>query len=464
MSNQQKHPELPYWTSVDNLGKLFPSYTTYRHTNLFRLSMTLDEPIIRGLLVEAAANLIKRFPYFHVTMKSGFFWWHLMQDPRIPLVVEDTTYPCMPLKKSCTAPHLFRLRYYKNRIAAEINHSLTDGNGAMVYLQALVKEYLRLKGADVSSWTNIPSPDDPVPEEEWEDAFWRYFEKLPPPTPEGSKAFRLPYPMVEWGKYYVTTGTLSVQEVKKAAKAQDCTVTEFLVGILVFAYQECMLALPEEVLQRNFYPLKIQIPVNLRTMFETKTMRNFFLTPPIEFDPRLGSYSLEEIFPKVRHFLRNEITDKRLLLQQIGRNIRGESHPLVRIMPLFIKNMVLGSIYKSGMKKVTTSFSNLGLIRLPEGMTKHVKKITFIPPPNAGFTIASGAVSYGDDLSITFGRLTRWNYLELAFFSTLRKQGLRSVIVTNQEEGENPDEELTQSEGKKNRKKERKSENQERKP
>jgi hypothetical protein len=73
MSNQQKHPELPYWTSVDNLGKLFPSYTTYRHTNLFRLSMTLDEPIIRGLLVEAAANLIKRFPYFHVTMKSGFF-------------------------------------------------------------------------------------------------------------------------------------------------------------------------------------------------------------------------------------------------------------------------------------------------------------------------------------------------------------------------------------------------------
>jgi hypothetical protein len=208
-----------------------------------------------------------------------------------------------------------------------------------------------------------------------------------------------------------------------------------------------MLALPEEVLQRNFYPLKIQIPVNLRTMFETKTMRNFFLTPPIEFDPRLGSYSLEEIFPKVRHFLRNEITDKRLLLQQIGRNIRGESHPLVRIMPLFIKNMVLGSIYKSGMKKVTTSFSNLGLIRLPEGMTKHVKKITFIPPPNTGFTIASGALSYKDDLSITFGRLTRWNYLELAFFSTLRKEGLRSVIVTNQEEPEILEEDEGQKKG-----------------
>jgi len=426
--------DFPFWTAVDNLGKLFPSHTTLRHTNLFRLSFYMNEDVVKGLLVQAAENTLKRFPYFQVRLRSGFFWWHFVEDKSPPRVFEETPYPCMPLQKKIDTSHPFRFRYYKNRLSLEINHALTDGNGALVLLKAVTKEYLRLKGVEVSLWTSIPNPEDPVPEEEWEDSFWKNFEKLPPPGSEPKKVFRLPYPRVENGHYFVTNGTLSVAQVKKMAKEKECTITEFLLSVLVFAFQECMLALPEKELRKHASPIVLFIPVNLRALFDSSTMRNFFLSPPVIFDPRLGIYQLEEIFPKVKHFMRSEITDKRLLLQQIARNISGEAHPLVRVLPLFIKKWILGSLYRRGMKRTSGSFSNLGPVKLPEGMEPYVQGVEFLPPSNLTTTSAVTALSYKDDLVITFGRMSRWTYLELAFFSTLRKMGLRSKITTNQQE------------------------------
>ena len=60
------------------------------------------------------------------------------------MVKEETKPPCsrlyIPDKKSL----LFEVSYYKNRINFEVYHALTDGTGAMHFLQELVQNYLIL--------------------------------------------------------------------------------------------------------------------------------------------------------------------------------------------------------------------------------------------------------------------------------------------------------------------------------
>ena len=181
-------------------------------------------------------------------------------------------------------------------------------------------------------------------------------------------------------------------------------------------------------------PVKVLIPVNLRPMFKSTTLRNFAMYTIPEIDPRLGAYTFEEICRIVEHKMGLEFTAKHMS-SVIATNVNDEKNPLVRLIPLPIKNAVMKAIFDSvGEKKSCLSLSNLGRVQLPDEMARYVERMDFILGVQAAAPYNCGMLSYGDTLYISFIRNIRDAELERHFFAVLQELGLSVTVESNRNE------------------------------
>ncbi|QEN08878.1 hypothetical protein EXM22_13085 [Oceanispirochaeta crateris] len=378
ITGQRKHLDKS-WYKLDNAGKIYPALLSKRISSLFRISLDLYEPVSYPLLCRAVEKTMPRFPYYQVSLRPGLFWYFLETNPRLPPVEGDSIYPCtgFPLKKR--GMFLFRIRIYKNRIALECSHILTDGTGALTFLKTLAAEYLRQKGIPVDpdeslGILKLNQKADPI---EFDDAFRKHFNKSLPETSRSARAYHLSNMLLPAGKYFITTGICSVADVKSQAKQYGVSLSEFLIAQLIDSFQELM----SQDKKKKKLPVRLNVPVNLRALYPTVSMRNFFLSVEPWIDPRLGHYEFEEICAKVHHYMSYEV-DRKFLNQQITRNMKGELNIINRLFPLHIKNMFMPTIYRIlGENNYTSGFSNLGIIKLPDSMKEHIKNFDFYPPP-----------------------------------------------------------------------------------
>jgi hypothetical protein len=303
--------------------------------------------------------------------------------------------------------------------------------GAVSFLKALVAEYLQLIGVNIKDWGDVIKVKDKPDKKEWEDNFMKYYKKNIPIPDKISEAYHIPFKFINKGKYYITTGIISVKKIKEIAKEKNVSIGELLIALYFESIQELYFKYTPKRKNRN--PIRISIPVNLREIYHVKTMRNFFIIVGLKIDPRLGKFSFDEILKEVYHFMRIEI-NKRYINQQIKKNIRGEVHPMIRSLPLFIKNIGLSLIYNfAGDNQYTSSFSNLGLITLPECLSDYIEGFDFYPPPNPKYKISCSAISFKDRLSISFGKLIDETDIEKFFFTKLIKMNIPVKIITNKE-------------------------------
>ena len=126
------------WYRLDTAALIFPAIARRDWSNAFRVSASLNEEVAPELLQQAVDDLRPRFPSYYVALRKGVFWYYL-EESRHPVKVQsDFAYPLTfmssrELKRSC-----LRVLVYKNRIAAEFFHVLTDGHGGSIYLCNLV--------------------------------------------------------------------------------------------------------------------------------------------------------------------------------------------------------------------------------------------------------------------------------------------------------------------------------------
>ena len=235
-----------FWYRLDNAGKLYPSITTSYLTTVFRLSVSLKEPVKIGLLQKALENTIGRFPYYRVYLHKGFFWYYLEHTRDIPAIFPDTRYPCekMPVKRK--GAFLFRVKVYRNRIAVEYFHALTDGMGALNFIKALAAEYINLVYGPFKEWGDIFRPGQAPDPEEAEDSFIKYHNvKAPPPLRE-KKAFHIPYENLPSGIYNIITGIVPLGQLLKISKENNATVNDFLISVLFESYQDLYFRINQE--------------------------------------------------------------------------------------------------------------------------------------------------------------------------------------------------------------------------
>ena len=418
------------WMRLDNAAKIYPAAKRRNWNNFFRISATLTEPIDTGVLASALDVTARRFPSIAVRLRRGVFWYYLEEIPKTP--------PIQP-EKSCPLAHApfhevrqcaFRVLVYKNRVAVEFFHALTDGTGALVFVKTLLAEYLSEKyGLSVPAEKGVLGRlEEPSPEE-LEDSFAHYAGDVTASRAE-STAYHLSGTPERDGYKNLVTMMIPAEKLRACAKEHGVSVTELLCAAMMQAIGELQAEKVPNVRHRK--PVKVLIPVNLRNLFPSRSLRNFasYITP--EIDPRMGDCSFSELCSLVHHKMGLE-NNRRTMRAKFAANVASERSPILRVMPLFIKNIAMKAVFDAvGECKSCLCLSNLGRVELPEVMVPYVQRMDFIIGVQARAPHDCGVVTWGDTVYINCIRSIQEPELEYRFYRVLHRLGLPVKVESNQ--------------------------------
>lgn len=402
------------WYKLENAAKIFPPSANKKDTKVFRFYVELKEYLDPKMLNKALTETLKEFPLFRSTLKKGFFWYYLEKSNLVPVVEEENKMPCEELKDGL----LFKVTYYKKRINIEVNHALTDGTGTLSFLQVLIKNYETYKH-NVSKdliVDNVSIIDREV------DSYVKYYKKVKlVQKKEDPFAYKIK------GKIYPENGlkvielVMATKDVLKLSKEKGRTITEYLTAILLKSVSETMSYKDKKK------PVVIQVPVNLRNYFPSNTARNFFNVINISYKFDNEDESIENILDSVSIQFKNKLT-KEELTKSMNSFANFEKIFLIRLIPIFIKDIVLKCIHHFLAYYKTLSFSNIGIIKVPEELEKNINMFGVFTSTDS---ISSCMCSYKDKLVITFTSHFIDHEIEKNFVRFLTEENIEITVNTN---------------------------------
>ncbi|MCM1027671.1 MAG: alcohol acetyltransferase [Roseburia sp.] len=417
------------WYQLDLSAIVYPTLQRRDFSSVYRLSVVLKEEVDPLLLQKALDLTLPRFPTYKAAIRKGLFWRYLEPNDRPgPFVQEDVKNPCQPMYFKANNRYLVRVYYFRNRIALEAHHSLGDGTGGMCVLLTMTAVYLRLQGhEEIENGGFVLDINEAPAEGELEDAYMRYANaKVCPPRLQ-EKAYRVRGTAEPFYTLNIIDGILSVSEVMAVAKGYHATITEYLNAVLLYALLEKQREEPDARLR----PVKIAMPVNLRRFFPSVTLRNFITMVYPGVDPRLGDYSFEEIVTQVHNYMRYYITEK-FLRGDITTNAATQRNPLIRVVPLFIKDLVVKTFYtKVQDRNSSAGLTNMGALKVPEGMKPYIERFDIYMGQPFSRRTNCAIISFGDILTVNFASSIVEADVERYFFRKLVRDGIHVKIESN---------------------------------
>lgn len=408
---------------LDNSANLYPMLTSKKNQNIFRLCVDLKENIDHVTLEQAVNLVLPRFKCLSMKLMRGFFWYYLSDNDKPYPLREENGILFDAIDMNNLNGYNMRISYYGRRISIEFYHVICDGAGGFELLKSLIHAYLYLKGHTLPH-TNILAFDTQPQDTESEDSFNKNYIKLPLKECKisdlkGSKAFIIEGDYFKRGK---TTTLLKTDSyaLLNLARARGATVTEYLTAIFAKAI-------------KNAYgdvnaPCNFMLPINLRKIFGSNTLRNFSLFSRVSLN---ASADINENI-RITHDCLVRDTDKERLSKKISTTVRGEKFPLLRFVPLFIKKAVfmISNIFV-GKAKRTATISNLGVIKLDEAYSEHIDCFYFALNSNKPTPINLAVCSYGSTASICFTNGITDNTVIAEFAKLLISEGLEIIADGN---------------------------------
>ncbi len=406
-----RSPRPDDWYPLDSAAKVYPLSLTHTRMTMFRVSAYLKNPVQPAVLQVALLSCIKRFPMFAVSLRRGVFWHYLDGIRRRFCVEEESEAPCTYMSMRTKNAPCFKVRYYKNRISAEFFHALTDGSGAMVFLKTLLSEYLRLLGIEVEKDESILDVSASPLAEEAENAFLN--------TAKDAKACGfMQHQALQIGQKKRKCRTARIMQFQmpadkllEAAHNQDATVTAFLSAAILRAARE---SIPYAAAGDR---LQVQVPVNMRQVYPTKSLRNFSLYAVLSVE-----YQEENPLPLVKEQLAAS-TEKAYLDGMLHSTRNMTENPVVRYMPLGLKGAALRKIYGFlGEKVLTSTLSNIGVVKNEFGgkVERFDAMIGSAYPTNTKCAL----ISYQNCAILSISSRIRDNMFEERLYHILRKAGI----------------------------------------
>ncbi|MGI6432760.1 MAG: hypothetical protein ACOXZ4_02700 [Sphaerochaetaceae bacterium] len=416
---------------LDNSAIIYPPTVARYNTHMFRLSVDVEIEVVEQRLLTALEHVIERFPYFAVSLHSGFFWYYFTANKKPLAVWPEVSHPCGFLhRKRGAHGYLFKVFHAPRRIAVEFFHALSDGTGALIFLKTLVAEYLRLSGHPVGPDPQIFDLGESAKEAEWEDSFEKRYVPLKSIFGFESHAFHLKNTSALTDEVQAISGRIAIEELKRISSLHQVTITEYLVAELLDALQRVQ---TQEVKNpKRYKPVRISVPVNIRKVFDSVSMRNFTLFVVVGIDPRLGHYEFGEILTQVVHQLRGSVNAKSLS-RQLSRNVAGRRNPLIRYAPFFLKKPFMKLLSDSyGDAIFSSTLSNLGSVTLPAEMAKLIRRMDFYLSPSKANKVSCAAIGVNGFVNVNFTSIyERKVDFEREFFTALVNKGIGVEVSTN---------------------------------
>ena len=428
MSRPKKtRPPTPQWLSLDNAAKIYPAARTKGWMPLFRVSVTLKEEIDRGLLQAALEHSLKRVPIFGYRLRRGLFWFYLEEQDRLPQVEEDARNPMLPFNLTGSKRFMFRLRCHRRRVALEVFHALTDGYGATTFLLTLMAEYLFLKhGKRIPPGGMILDMKEKPRREEREDVFPKVARGVTRSRSEES-AWQL-RGSHEMHRYLrVVTGVMPTEKLLQVARDYKTTVNTLLAALLL----QALMQQKEGSRRGKNKPVKLSLPVNLRKYYGAETLRNFSFYVNVPVQTGYGMDSLSDLITYITHYMGMETMEQQLNAR-FSANVKAEKNKLLRVAPLILKTLVLKLMYRAtGERYVTSTLTNLGNVKLPDEMARHVERMDLVLGAAQKTPVSTAVISACGQTCFTFSKTMQQTGVEKAFFTSLVQLGVPVRIESN---------------------------------
>lgn len=412
----------PYqWFPLDDAAKIYPLSMKRNCMSVFRLSVYLDREIVPELLQMALTFTIKRFPSFATTIKEGFFWHYIDATKRRFTAKPEGDIPCRPMNVALSGAQSFRVLYYENRISVEFFHILTDGTGGMVFLKTLTAEYLRLMGANIPCEQGILDIGDAPEVCETDNDFPKAATKEKTNGFGDSKAVAMSGRLSVIRPCQVLHFEIPSEELRAVAKSKGATVTAYTLALMFMASRYAT-----DETKGN---IQIQVPINMRQYYNSKTLRNFSMFCNLKLPVALIT-SIDDILPEITKQLK-ERASKEAMTGRINaavKIVRG-----LRFVPLFMKKPAAVIAYGfMGDRVFTNTLSNLGVIKLPETMAEHIQKMDFVLGTSVTNRAACAMVTANGVATLCVSKWTADPSFENKLYELLEKDGL-SVSVKGSE-------------------------------
>jgi NRPS condensation-like uncharacterized protein len=333
----------------------------------------------------------------------------------------------MPMHFKSNNRYLIRIYYYEKRISLEVFHSLSDGAGTLYFLKTLTAVYLRLLGHEIPNGEGVLDINETPDPEEFEDAYLRYASsKIGRPRSQGN-AYRVRGTKEPFYTLNIICGVIPVDKLRVISKGYGVTITEYLNAVLLYSL------LQKQKAEKPFRekPVTLAMPVNLRSFFPSKTLRNFITMVYPSIDPRMGDYTFEEILAHVHNYMRYYINPK-FLNADIVTNASVQQNPLIRIVPLFIKDFTVRKFYANVQDgQSSAGLTNVGLTKLPKEMQPFVERFDVLMGQPFSARTNCAIISYQNVLTVNFTSSIKETDIERYFFRKLVQDGVPVKIETN---------------------------------
>ena len=420
MKNDKTKPLV--WRRLDNSAKIFPLSTGKKYSTVFRLSVLLKEDIRPDILQKAVEKTLEIYKSFKVKMRFGFFWHYLESNSKTPIIEEEKDYPCKFIDPRLNRGYLFKVTYFKNKINIDIFHALTDGNSGTIFFREIIYTYLEMCYYEL----NIENRTIRKIEYNTEDSYIKNYDKKSKSNVGGKRAYKLKGRKLKLGAVSVIHQIINLEQLKNETIKYNVTITQYLTAVLIYSiYNENYMK------SKSKKPIKVCIPVNLKKYFPSKTISNFFSYITLSWetqDKKLITF--DKIIEFVKKEFATQLTEKEII-KTMSNNVKLGNHPFIKIIPLFLKILIVRLAYIEIRKYTTITYSNIGRIGILGDYQKYIDDFLILIAPERYEKIKCSSCSFEKNIVFTFTSILDDNGIEKCFYKFLNEKGVEVKIESN---------------------------------
>lgn len=400
---------------ADNSAILYLSLMRRRHANVYRFTMTMTDPVCPDTLQRAVDRVYRRFPTIICGFRPDFFRYTCVPAKTPPQVRPDPG--CLiTMQRSEIERCAWRVFWKDNEISFEAFHAVTDGYGAVASFTTLVAEYLRLKyGIAIPLSDPLRDPEAEPGEQELKDEYLHYAGGKPLHLPS-RYAYQLPTRTKEELDVLTTKEAVSTKAILDASHRYGVSATALYSAVMAASIMEV-----QQRREKKLKPVRIMVPVDLRRMFPSRTLRNFILYALPTLEPEDREKPIGDIMTDFAGQLKEQVEPKRMA-SIMAYNVKAQASPLFRVIPRAIKLWAMRTAYRYfGESNSCITLTNLGCVKLPQEMACYIQDLQVILTPRDSSPHNCAIMSYGDHMNVNMSRFCKDKELDEVFFRKLHE-------------------------------------------
>ncbi len=410
-----------YWRKLDDQGKIYSLSVNKRDTSIFRLSVVLTGKIEKNILKQAVILALKKYQAFKVKMRKGLFWYYFEENLKEPVIFEENEFPFQKLNTEENNKYLFKVSYFENKINIEYFHTLTDGNNGTEFFKEIICRYIELKYLHTSSEIK----EEEIVEDS-ENSYTKNYKQKHINSYNPPKAYLIKGEELEIGKVGINHFNIDLEQLKKCAKQYDCTLSEYLVSIIVYSIYEA-----NYKPNNGKKPINVCVPINLKKYFPSETISNFVSYMVVSINLKNNQeYNLEDIIKLVKKEFEKKLQIEKVV-ETMSANGKIVNNIFVRLVPLMLKKVLVVTGSLSVKRQFTTTFSNIGKIEFDNKYKEYIENFFMVMAPDWAEKIRCGVCSYNNQMLVTFGTLLNGSSIEIKFKEFLEKNSIDFNIEGN---------------------------------